>query len=237
MELDLGPEIAQFRAELRDWIAAEAPEALATLTDWNMPMTAGGRPRCPAGRGGGPPRLRRMGGQDGGQAADLPAVAGGVRRPGHGRGAPRRAQRGVRPRRRAARHSWHGRGPCRTVHHVHGTESSGPGSYPGSSTGPTSTPGLLRAGPGSDLASRPPAACGRRRSRDHWAEGLDVRTGPRPPCSACAAPTPAPQHRGLSYALVRFPTAPASSSGRSAAHRRRTSPRHSSPRREPRCPT
>ena len=25
MELDLGPEIAQFRAELRDWIAAEAP--------------------------------------------------------------------------------------------------------------------------------------------------------------------------------------------------------------------
>ena len=25
MELDLGPEIAEFRAELRDWIAAEAP--------------------------------------------------------------------------------------------------------------------------------------------------------------------------------------------------------------------
>ena len=43
MELDLGPEIAQFRAELRDWIAAEAPEVLAGLIDWNMPMTAGGR--------------------------------------------------------------------------------------------------------------------------------------------------------------------------------------------------
>ena len=43
VELDLGPEIAQFRAETRDWIAAEAPEALAGLIDWNMPMTAGGR--------------------------------------------------------------------------------------------------------------------------------------------------------------------------------------------------
>src|SRR6516164_11576777 len=43
MELDLGPEIAQFRAELRAWIAAEAPDALAGLIDWNMPLTAGGR--------------------------------------------------------------------------------------------------------------------------------------------------------------------------------------------------
>ena len=43
MELDLGPEIAQFRAELRDWIAAEAPPALPGLADWNMPVTAGGR--------------------------------------------------------------------------------------------------------------------------------------------------------------------------------------------------
>ena len=43
MELDLGPEIAQFRAELRDWIAAEAPPGLAGLFDWNMVMTAGGR--------------------------------------------------------------------------------------------------------------------------------------------------------------------------------------------------
>src|SRR5580693_7039324 len=43
MELDLGPEIAEFRAELRDWIAAEAPAPLAGLADWNMPVTAGGR--------------------------------------------------------------------------------------------------------------------------------------------------------------------------------------------------
>src|SRR2546429_4706650 len=43
MELDLGPEIAEFRAELRDWIAAEAPAPLAGVADWNMPLTAGGR--------------------------------------------------------------------------------------------------------------------------------------------------------------------------------------------------
>ena len=43
MELDLGPEIAQFRAELRDWIAAEAPDALAGLFDWNMALTGGSR--------------------------------------------------------------------------------------------------------------------------------------------------------------------------------------------------
>src|ERR1700761_5615655 len=43
MELDLGPEIAQYRAELREWIAANAPAGLAELTDWNMVVTAGGR--------------------------------------------------------------------------------------------------------------------------------------------------------------------------------------------------
>src|SRR5258708_32851211 len=43
MDLDLGREIAEFRAELRDWIAAEAPAPLAGLADWNMPVTAGGR--------------------------------------------------------------------------------------------------------------------------------------------------------------------------------------------------
>ena len=42
MELDLGPEIAQFRTELRDWIAAEAPGGLAGLADWSMPLTGGG---------------------------------------------------------------------------------------------------------------------------------------------------------------------------------------------------
>jgi alkylation response protein AidB-like acyl-CoA dehydrogenase len=42
MDLDLGPEIAQFRAGLRDWIAAEAPDGLAALADWNMAPTGGG---------------------------------------------------------------------------------------------------------------------------------------------------------------------------------------------------
>ena len=41
MELDLGPEVAQFRAELRDWIAAEAPDALTGLFDWTMAQTGG----------------------------------------------------------------------------------------------------------------------------------------------------------------------------------------------------
>jgi alkylation response protein AidB-like acyl-CoA dehydrogenase len=43
MELDLGPEIAQFRAELRTWIAAEAPAELSGLADWRTAMTASGR--------------------------------------------------------------------------------------------------------------------------------------------------------------------------------------------------
>jgi alkylation response protein AidB-like acyl-CoA dehydrogenase len=42
MDLDLGPEIARFRAELRDWIAAQAPDGLAGLADWNTAVTTGG---------------------------------------------------------------------------------------------------------------------------------------------------------------------------------------------------
>jgi alkylation response protein AidB-like acyl-CoA dehydrogenase len=42
MELDLGPEIAHFRAELREWIAAQAPGELAGLADWNATATTGG---------------------------------------------------------------------------------------------------------------------------------------------------------------------------------------------------
>jgi alkylation response protein AidB-like acyl-CoA dehydrogenase len=45
MDLDLGPEIARFRAELQDWITAEAPDGLAELADWNMAVTAGGNRR------------------------------------------------------------------------------------------------------------------------------------------------------------------------------------------------
>jgi alkylation response protein AidB-like acyl-CoA dehydrogenase len=42
MDLDLGPEIAEFRWQLREWIAANAPEPLAALTDWTMASTTGG---------------------------------------------------------------------------------------------------------------------------------------------------------------------------------------------------
>ena len=42
MDLDLGPEIARFRAELREWIAAHTPDGLAGLADWNMAVTVGG---------------------------------------------------------------------------------------------------------------------------------------------------------------------------------------------------
>jgi alkylation response protein AidB-like acyl-CoA dehydrogenase len=42
MDLDLGPEIARFRTELRDWIAAEAPDGLAGVADWTMAVTTGG---------------------------------------------------------------------------------------------------------------------------------------------------------------------------------------------------
>ncbi len=42
MDLDLGPEIAEFRAGLRDWIAANAPAELASLTDWTIAATTGG---------------------------------------------------------------------------------------------------------------------------------------------------------------------------------------------------
>jgi alkylation response protein AidB-like acyl-CoA dehydrogenase len=42
MELDLGPEIAQFRGELREWIAEQTPGELAGLADWNVAATGGG---------------------------------------------------------------------------------------------------------------------------------------------------------------------------------------------------
>jgi len=42
MELDLGPEIEQFRHELRDWIAEHTPPDLAGLIDWRMAAIPGG---------------------------------------------------------------------------------------------------------------------------------------------------------------------------------------------------
>jgi alkylation response protein AidB-like acyl-CoA dehydrogenase len=45
MELDLGPEIAAFRADLRTWLGRNTPKGLADLTDWhNVGVTGGHRP-------------------------------------------------------------------------------------------------------------------------------------------------------------------------------------------------
>jgi alkylation response protein AidB-like acyl-CoA dehydrogenase len=44
MDLDLGPEVAQFRGEIRDWVGGNTPAGLAQLTDWTAtPVTGGGR--------------------------------------------------------------------------------------------------------------------------------------------------------------------------------------------------
>jgi alkylation response protein AidB-like acyl-CoA dehydrogenase len=42
VELDLGPEIAQFRADTRNWIAEHTPHRLPELIDWNNVITTGG---------------------------------------------------------------------------------------------------------------------------------------------------------------------------------------------------
>lgn len=42
MEIDLGPEAAAFRTEIRSWIAAHAPTELAAMTDWNAAAMTGG---------------------------------------------------------------------------------------------------------------------------------------------------------------------------------------------------
>jgi alkylation response protein AidB-like acyl-CoA dehydrogenase len=42
VELDLGPEIAQFRADTRNWIAEHTPPGLPELIDWNNVVTTGG---------------------------------------------------------------------------------------------------------------------------------------------------------------------------------------------------
>ena len=42
MELDLGPQIAHFRAETRNWIAEHAPPGLTELADWTNAVVTGG---------------------------------------------------------------------------------------------------------------------------------------------------------------------------------------------------
>jgi alkylation response protein AidB-like acyl-CoA dehydrogenase len=43
MDIDLGPEIAGFRTEMRDWIAAHRPAGLEDVTNWGWHQVAGGR--------------------------------------------------------------------------------------------------------------------------------------------------------------------------------------------------
>ena len=45
MRFDLGPEIEDFRAEVRSWIAGHAPPGLSELTDWRAHVTAGSNRR------------------------------------------------------------------------------------------------------------------------------------------------------------------------------------------------
>ena len=42
MELDFGPEAAQFRGSIREWIDENAPDGLADLTDWGATGMTGG---------------------------------------------------------------------------------------------------------------------------------------------------------------------------------------------------
>src|SRR5215472_1886255 len=50
MDLDLGPEVAAFRSEIREWITASAPAGLAELADWNRAVTGGGYGRAEIAR-------------------------------------------------------------------------------------------------------------------------------------------------------------------------------------------
>ncbi|GHF50671.1 alkylation response protein AidB-like acyl-CoA dehydrogenase [Amycolatopsis bartoniae] len=43
MELDLGPEIDAFRADLRSWITAHTPDGLPNLVSWEAALITGGR--------------------------------------------------------------------------------------------------------------------------------------------------------------------------------------------------
>jgi len=50
MDLDLGAEVAAFRSEIREWIAAHAPAGLAELADWNRHVSGGGYGRAEIAR-------------------------------------------------------------------------------------------------------------------------------------------------------------------------------------------
>ena len=55
MEVNLGSEIAQFRANPREGIAVESPEQVAGLADWNENILPGGYGRDEVARAGARP--------------------------------------------------------------------------------------------------------------------------------------------------------------------------------------
>ena len=150
--------------------------ALPGLADWNMPVTAGGRTHAKLAEAEAHPAYARVGGQAGRPPADLPAVAGGVRRAGHGRGAGRRAERGVLPGRRAPGDPRHGRVAGRPVHH--GARHAGAAGVlpaPDHLRRGRVLPGLLRTWPRLGPGRRADPRRGRGgRARHHRAEGMDL---------------------------------------------------------------
>ena len=155
MDLDLGPEIAQFRAELRDWIAARrAGRARRAAPTGTRRSTTGGYRSEELAEALRAPRLRGVGARAGRRQADLPAVAGRVRRPGHGRGAGRGAERGVLPGGLPRVIRGMGEALVGPSVIVHGTRSSAGTSCPASSAARTST---ARASPSPITAPTSPA--------------------------------------------------------------------------------
>jgi alkylation response protein AidB-like acyl-CoA dehydrogenase len=58
MELDLGPEVAEFRADLRTWLTTNTPAGLADLVDWSSAGTTGGHRQPGLGAALADPRYR-----------------------------------------------------------------------------------------------------------------------------------------------------------------------------------
>ena len=180
MDLDLGPEIAQFRAELRDWIGTHAPDGLAGRTDWNAVPTTGGYRNEELAQALAHPAYaeweRVLAGarlicpqwpaEFGGQ--DMDAVRVAVLNEEFYRAGLPRVIRGM------------GEalvGPSIIVHGTPGAARALPA--PHHQRRGHLLPGLFRAGsrlrPG---RGGDPGRAGRRRARHHRAEGVDLRRGP-----------------------------------------------------------
>ena len=119
MELDLGPEIAEFRGGATGLDREhDAPDSWPGWPTGTWPGPAAAAATGPLAQAHGPPGLRRVG-APGLPAARLicPQWPAGVRRPGPGRGPRGRAERGVPPGRGAAGAPRHGRDAGRAVDH------------------------------------------------------------------------------------------------------------------------